>query len=197
MENKIQELTDKLYQEGVEKGELEAARIIREANEEKNNLLETAQKEAEEIIAKAQKTISELKNNTESELKLYANQAIEAIKTEITNLITDKVVSSTVSSSFEDKEFLRKVIFKLVSEWPKNENLTIATSDAEELKKYFELHAKELLDKGLKIEQVNGKNHSFTIAPADGTYKINFGEKEFIEYFKDFLRPQLIDLLFD
>jgi V/A-type H+-transporting ATPase subunit E len=53
-----------------------------------------------------------------------------------------------------------------------------------------------MLDSGLKIEEVNGKKHSFTIAPSDGSYKITFGEEEFIAYFKDFLRPHLVELLF-
>ena len=57
-------------------------------------------------------------------------------------------------------------------------------------------NAKYLLDKGVQIQQVNGKKASFTIAPADGSYKVSFGEEEFVEYFKEFLRPQLIDALF-
>jgi len=84
----------------------------------------------------------------------------------------------------------------LVSEWLKNEKVTISTENAATLKAYFEAHAKEILNQGLTIEQVNGKKHSFTIAPANGAYKINFGEEEFIEYFKEFLRPHLINMLF-
>jgi V/A-type H+-transporting ATPase subunit E len=64
------------------------------------------------------------------------------------------------------------------------------------LTKYFKAKAKELLDKGVQIEKVNGKPASFTIAPADGSYKVNFGEEEFIAYFKEFLRPQLVEMLF-
>ena len=47
-----------------------------------------------------------------------------------------------------------------------------------------------------KIEQVNGKKASFSIVPADGSYKVTFGEEEFVEFFKEFLRPQLIEMLF-
>ena len=39
MDTKIQELTDKIYREGVEKGNTEAERIISEANERKENIL--------------------------------------------------------------------------------------------------------------------------------------------------------------
>ena len=56
--------------------------------------------------------------------------------------------------------------------------------------------AKALLDKGVTIEQVNGKKAQFSIAPADGSYKVNFGEGEFEAFFKAFLRPQMVELLF-
>lgn len=196
MDNKIQALTEKLYNEGVEKGKQEASDIVERAKSEKEALLKSAQKEAEEIIAEARKRAAETKKNGESELKLYASQAVEALKSEIANLITDKIAKKSVHAAFEDKDFMQQLIMKLVSEWPKNERLVIGTSDAEALTKLFETKAKELLDKGVAIEKVNGKPASFTIAPADGSYKVNFGEKEFVDYFKEFLRPQLVELLF-
>ena len=48
----------------------------------------------------------------------------------------------------------------------------------------------------MKIEEVNGQKTLFTVAPADGSYKVNFGEAEFVEYFKNFLRPQLVEMIF-
>ena len=62
--------------------------------------------------------------------------------------------------------------------------------------KYFMKNAKDLLDKGVKIEGVKGSKVLFSISPADGSYKVNFGEEEFENYFKDFLRPQLVQMLF-
>ena len=77
-----------------------------------------------------------------------------------------------------------------------SEPIVISTGDAENLKAYFAKKAKGLLDKGVKIEQVNGIKTLFSISPADGSYKINFGEEEFMNYFKEFLRPQLLEMLF-
>ena len=196
METKIQELTEKLYLEGVERGNQEAERLIEEAHNRRKTMMEGAQEEAKELIAKAHKQADDLKKNTEAELKLYAAQAVDALKSAVANLLTDRLAGASVKTAFEQPDFMQQIILKMVSGWSQKEQLTIATEDAKALKLYFEAHANEVLNKGLKIEQVNGKKHSFTIAPADGTYKINFGEEEFIEYFKEFLRPQLIDLLF-
>lgn len=66
----------------------------------------------------------------------------------------------------------------------------------ESLKAYFAKEAKQVLDKGVKIEQVNGIQTLFTIAPQDGSYKVEFGKEQFESYFKAFLRPQLVDMLF-
>ena len=43
MENKIQELTDKIYREGVEKGNEEAQRLISNSQKEAQKLIEDAQ----------------------------------------------------------------------------------------------------------------------------------------------------------
>ena len=51
MENKIQELTDKIYREGVEKGNEEAQKLIVKAQEEAQKIVENAQKEADSIVA--------------------------------------------------------------------------------------------------------------------------------------------------
>ncbi|MDR0430853.1 MAG: hypothetical protein LBH58_10305 [Tannerellaceae bacterium] len=196
MDTKIQELTDKIYREGVEKGNEEANRIISEANTRKKTIIDDAEAEAKRIIAAAEKQASELKKNTEAELKLFATQSVEALKSEVTNLITGEITSSNVKTVAADKAFMQKVILEMAKEWCKNEGLTIRSSDAEELVKYFESNAKDLLNKGVKIEKVNGKDAAFTIVPADGSYKVTFGEEEFVSFFKEFLRPQLVEMLF-
>lgn len=196
MENKIQELTDKIYREGVEKGNEEAQRLISSAREEAAKIVEDARKEADSILVAARKSAAETAENTQSEIKLFAGQAVNALKSEITSLLNNQVVTEAVKGFIADKEYLNKFIVSLAAQWSVNEPIVISTSDAENLKKYFAVNAKALLDKGVKIEQVNGTKALFTISPADGSYKVNFGEEEFENYFKDFLRPQLVEMLF-
>lgn len=196
MENKIQELTDKIYREGVEKGNEEARKLIANAQDEAKKIVENARKEAEAIVAASHKSAEELAENTKSELKLFAGQAVNALKSEIATLVTDKIVDADVKAFAADKDYLNAFIVALASKWSVNEPIVISTADAEGLKKYFAAKAKALLDKGVKIEQVNGSKALFTVSPADGSYKVNFGEEEFMNYFKEFLRPQLVEMLF-
>ena len=192
----LQELTDKIYAEGVEKGNAQAQQIIDNANAKAAEIVAAAEKEAQAKIANAEKKAQELDKNTRAELKLFAEQSVNALKTEVTNLLTDKVASDSVKAATADPKFMQSIVAKLAQEMAKDGNVTIDAKDAEALKAYFAANAKDLLNKGVKIEEVKGIKTDFAIVPEKGGYKLNFGDKEFVEYFKEFLRPQLIELLF-
>ena len=196
MENKIQELTEKLLRDGVEKGNAEAEKIIEAANEKAAQIVADAKAKAEEIELAAQKNAKSMEENTKSEIKMYAAQALNALKSEVANVVGDKVVKEATAEVTSDKAFMNEFILKLAEKWSAGEDIVISTSDAESLKALFAKKAKALLDKGVKIEQVNGQKALFTLQPADCSYKVNFGEAEFEEYFKNFLRPQLVEMIF-
>lgn len=193
---KIQELTDKIFREGVEKGQAEAERIISEAKEQAAKIVADAKTQAEAIQQQTAKANRELEANTKSELRLYVGQSLNALKSEIANVVSNKIVKQAVAGLADDPDFLGKFAVTLAEKWSKNENIVISTTDAAALKSYFAKEAKALLDKGVKIEQVNGQKALFSIQPADGSYRVDFGKEEFEGFFKSFLRPQLIDMLF-
>ena len=195
MENKIQELTEKIYAEGVEKGKVEAERLVEEAKAKAATILKEAQAEAEAIVANAEKKATELDANAHSEIKLYGAQALGALKSEVANIVTDTVIKAAVKDALT-ADTMKAVLVKIAERWSANEQIVISTSEAAELKAYFTKNAKALLDKGVEIKQVNGLKTAFSIAPADGSYKVNFGEAEFEAFFKAFLRPQMVELLF-
>ncbi len=194
MDNKIQELTEKIFNEGVEKGRTEAERLVAEANAKAAEIVKAAEAKAQEILAEAGKAAEELNANTRSELKLYGGQAIGAMKSEIATLVTDTVVKESLNKAFGDN-LLKEVILKIAERWNSDEQLVISAAEAEELKAFFAAKAKALLDKGVEIKQINGVK-GFTVSPADGSYKVNFGEAEFETFLKSFLRPQMVELLF-
>ena len=194
--DKIRELTSKLYEEGVKKGNAEAEKIIAEAEKKEKQILDDANSKAQQIIDAAKKKSTEVNNNAESELKLYASQALEGLKTEVTNIITEKIATHSVKAAVEDKEFMQKLITSLMQNWAQKQTMVVSVENKDELESYIKANAKELLDNKLKIESVNGIKTGFVIGPDDGTYKVKFGEDEFVEYFKEFLRPQIQQLLF-
>lgn len=193
---KIQELTEKIYREGVEKGQAEADRIVQEAKDAAAKIIADARQKAAEIEADGKKAAEEMETNTKNELKLYTAQSLSALKSEVANVLTATTVGQAVDKLVTDKDFLCKFTVALAGKWVEDEPIVIESADADALKAYFAKEAKEILDKGVSIEKVNGRAALFTIQPVDGSYKVSFGKEEFEDYFKSFLRPQLVQMLF-
>lgn len=149
--DKIQELTSKLYTEGVEKGKEEAKKIVATAREQEQRILGEARAKADEMLSSAEKESAALKKHTEAELKLYATQTSEALKTEIINLVTDKLTTSQVSAAVNDSAFMQQLILEMVQNWSKNEIVTVEVENPDALESFIASQAKKILDQGLKI----------------------------------------------
>ena len=196
MDSQIQALTEKVYQEGVLKGEQEAAKILADANAQAEQVERDARARAEQIIAEAQRSASELKSNTERELKLNASKLIEATKASIVDVLAGRIAGDSVQALTANPELLQRVVLEIAKGFDLKHGVEITSSQAEELKAYFAQNAKALLEEGLTIKQVAGKATQYTIRPQNGSFKVEIGEQEFVEFFKSILRPQLAQELF-
>ena len=192
----LSELTNKIYAEGVEKGNQEAQRILDEANAKAAQIVAKAEKEAADKVAKAEKKAQELDAHTKAELKLYTEQALNALKTAVVDLLNGEIVKNNVKAATTDAKFMQSVILQMATSMAKDGDVRIEAKDAEALRKYFAANAKDVLTKGIKIEEVKGLKTDFQIVSEKAGYKLAFGEAEFEAFFKAFLRPQLIELLF-
>lgn len=196
MDSQIQALTEKVYQEGVLKGEQEAAKILADANAQAEQVERDARIRAEQIIAEAQRSASELKSNTERELKLNASKLIEATKASIVDVLAGRIAGDSVQALTANPELLQRVVLEIAKGFDLKHGVEITSNQAEELKAYFAQNAKALLEEGLTIKQVAGKATQYTIRPQNGSFKVEIGEQEFVELFKSILRPQLAQELF-
>lgn len=192
----LSELTNKIYAEGVEKGNQEARRILDEANIKAAEIVAKAEKEAADTLYKAEKKAAELDAHTKAELKLYTEQAFNALKTAVVDLINGAVVKENIKAATADSKFMQSVILQMATSMAKEGEVRIEAKDAEALRKYFAANAKDALSKGIKIDEVKGMKTDFQIVSEKAGYKLSFGAEEFETFFKAFLRPQLVELLF-
>jgi V/A-type H+/Na+-transporting ATPase subunit E len=201
MEGKLQELTNKIYQEGVEKARKEAAEILAQAEQQANHLLNEARREAERSRVKAEEDAKELRSNVISELQLSARQAISVLRQEISGLVSARMLSQPLDEAFSDKEFLQKLIETAVNKWnPGGENgglqVSLPESEREALGKYLEKRLPQHLDKGLQLRFDDRLQSGFRIGPADGSYVISFTPEDFDQFFRQYLRAHTSRLLF-
>lgn len=200
MQSKLQELTEKIFQEGVEKGNAEAQQIVDIAKSEANKIIENAKKEAEAIVDEAKKKAIETKTNTESELKLSGKQAVNALKQQVVDMVNGEITKVAVDKAF-DKDFTKKIIDTTLANWAKSNqsmdlSILLPAKDEKALTDYFNKEAKQYLDKGITIQFDPSLKAGFQLGPKDGSYKVSFSDEDFINFFKQHLRPKLVDILF-
>ena len=112
MENKLQALTDKLYQDGLSKGKEEGERLLQEAKAQAARLLDQAREEAGGIVEKARKEAEDIRNNTLTEIKITSRQMISALKEEVENTLMKRSIAPALHSAMEQVEFVQMVILK-------------------------------------------------------------------------------------
>jgi V/A-type H+-transporting ATPase subunit E len=193
---KLEEITNRIYAEGVEKGNAEAKVIIDQAQDKAAAIIAEAEQKAQQLMANAEQKAAELDKNTRSELRMFAEQSVNALRTEVANLITGQIAADSVKAATADKAFMQGIITKMAENMAKNGEVIIDAKDAAALQAYFAANAKDLLNKGVRIQEVKGLKTDFQIRPEKGGYKLAFGDAEFVAYFKEFIRPQLVEMLF-
>ena len=202
MENKLQELTQKLYNEGVEKANVEAEKILADAKAEAEKLKQNAEKDAQKIITDAEQKSVEIKKNVDAELNLAAKQTVRAVKQQITDMIVSNVIDEPVKKSFDEVKFVKEIIETVVKNWDSKKGEAIDLSvllpaDLEkEFSKFFTAKSGKELNANLELSFSDSIKGGFKVGPADGSYKISFSEEDFENFFKSYLRPKTIEILY-
>lgn len=200
MENKLDVLTKKLYEEGVDKANREAEKIMAKAKEEAAKLIADAEAKVKEMKAGAEADIENLKKKAESEMALSARQAITALKQSVTNLISGEVAGEIVKSGFKDEAFVQELLVEIVKKWDVasgNLNLELILSESEKanFQKFVAAKYKDLLDRGLEIKTGNTED-AFVIQPKEGGYQVAFSEELFEAFFNQYMRSFTKTLLY-
>ena len=127
MENKLKELTERLYGEGLEKGRVEADRLVAEAKEKAAAILAEANAEAEKIVKKAEAKAADTEKNSMTEIQLAGRQAVAKIKSELAGVIIAKSSSEAVKAACVDAEFVKKMLLEVAKNWSGNAALLNST----------------------------------------------------------------------
>ena len=200
MQNKLQELTDKLYNEGLSKGKQEGEEILAKAKAQAEEIIAKAQAEAAQILAAAQKQAEEVKTKTASDVKMAASQSIAATRKEIETLIVGKMTDEAVKKALSTPDFIKEIIKAVAEKFTTDGPVELALILPESLKKDLEpFVTKELatiLNAGVEASFSKKVSGGFKIGPKEGSYFISFTEETFNQLISEYLRPTTKKLLF-
>ncbi len=203
MTDKIQEITQKIYNEGVIKAKQDADQIIAEARKKAEEIIHSAQTMQDEIIAKAQKQADEIKRKTETEMQLAARQFTSSLKQKITKTITLSQVDGPIERTLNDVDFVKKMILIILNNWnpesseDPNLKLLLPEKEEKEFSAFFDSKINETLNKSIEVRFDEKLKTGFKIGPKDGSYILSFTDKDFENYFKGYFKDRTKRLLFE
>ena len=188
MQDKLQELTEKLYNEGLSKG--------------KQELIAKANSDAAAIKAAALKEADELKTKITGDVKMAALQSVTATRQTIENLVVSKMTDKETTSALSSADFVKQVIetvaksFSPADQDPVDIALILPENMKKELTPFVTRDLSKILNAGVTATFSKKITGGFTIGPKDGGYFLSFTDETFKELICEYLRPATRRLLF-
>lgn len=196
--NNLELITDKIYQEGIERAEKDSKVIISKAETQAKQVLEEAKSEAHEVLEDAQREAERVKKSIENELRLKSKQLIADLKTEVHQILSQQIVEKGTKQAFADVDFLKSAIKQAISCWKPNDKLELILPDKlkNELDQAF-IHSIQNESKDLSVTFSDMLSQGFRITEIEKGYQISFSEEDFNLLFSSYLQRQTNQLLFN
>lgn len=196
MQNKLQELTEKLYSEGLSKGKQEAEEMKAKAKKEAADIILMAKEESKQIIANARKEAEDIKIKLLNEVKMASKQSMSALKKQIETLVISKAIDKQTSTALTDTDLIKNILKAAVSAFNPNSELSADLSVLlpESMQKQLDSFIKNEIQKEfngeIEVKFDKKMTTGFKIGPKDESYVVSFTDKDFQELLGSYLRPK-------
>ncbi|MBR5585168.1 MAG: hypothetical protein IKT66_00730 [Alistipes sp.] len=199
--NKLHELTQKLYNDGLEKGRSEAERLVAEAKEQAAKIIADAKAEAEAMTKAAEVRAEDIAKNAMTEITLAGRQAVAKIKSELAEAVIMKSAGAAVKAATMDAEFIKDMLLAVAQNW------NAATVDVSlvallpeerraELDAAISKCAAECAKAGIEVGYSKAVKNGFKLGEKGGGYYIAFTDESFDALLKEYLREKVSNMLF-
>ena len=195
-------MTQKLDDEGLEKGRAEADRLEAEARSKADKIVYEAKAEAEEIVRKAQAKAEDVEKNTLTEIALAGKQAVARIKSEIAELIVAKAAGTGVAEAALDPEFIKEMLLAVAKNWNGADagkvelKALLPEGERAKLDAAFGKSAQELLAAGIEVGYSKEVKTGFKVGAKEGGYYLSFSDADMEALLGEYLREKVSRMLF-
>ena len=200
MADKLQELTEKLYNEGLSKGRLEGERILAEAKAQAEEIIAAARAEAKSLVDRADKEAEDLRGKVRSDLRMASEQCLQATRKDIENILVKETGSDKVKAALAEPEFLKSIISAVAERFSATEAadlaLVLPQNLKDELEPWVAGELSKALQKGVKADFSKKIAGGFTIGPKDGSWFVSLTDETFASLIGEYMRPVTKKLLF-
>jgi V/A-type H+-transporting ATPase subunit E len=199
--NKLQELTQKLYNEGLERGRAEAERLVAEAKESAAKIIAEAKAEAETIAKAAEDRAEDIAKNAMADIALAGRQAMTKVKAELAEAVIMKTTGAAVKAATADSAFVKDMLLAMANNWTSSTvdvslKALLPEEKRAELDAVMQASAAELAKAGIEVGYTKDIKTGFKLGEKNGGYYIAFTDESFDALFKEYLREKVSNILF-
>lgn len=197
MDTKLQELTDKIYREGIEKANEEKGKMLEEAREYASRIREEAEQERSRILDEARKESDGLKERTAAEIRMVAGNALAALKKDIRELLHYAAVEQPVGETLSNENNLKEIIVKALSQLNDDGSAKVMLPDSmtEKARNTVREGIRASLQKEPEIESSSDLFNGFAIRKGETGYYISFTDADFASLLEKCFNEEMNQLL--
>jgi len=195
MEVQVQELIDKIKNDGIKTANNEAGKIKADAEAEAKRIVDFAKKEANDIISKSKQEAEQAEKAGTAALQQASRNLILAFKDEIQTLL-NKIVNENVSANY-NADVIKSALPEILKNWAKNDNISVILPENElsKLQAFFTDKLKDELGKGIELKSNRKLSCGFNITNKDGSVYYDFSSEAVAGLLSSYLNPKLAGIL--
>lgn len=183
MENTLERLVDRIYNEGISRADDRAASIISAAEANAKDILAKADAEASRRLKDAADLAAKTIQDTQVELQGLAARALAELRRNISALLVRNSLEQPLGALLADVDFVKTLIIELISNHSADD-LTIILP-MEKRDSISDELSKNMAAKLPNLEIIAGHIKNGFIVKAKNTgFEIEFTEESFIEFLK-------------
>ena len=199
MEVQLQDLVEKIKQDGIASAEQQAAGIIAEAEKRAKAIVADAEKEAETLLKKAETESERFTNASGAAVKQACRNALIAFREGVIDSLDALIKTETAAAYTSD--VLKTLIPEAVKGWIKTNkadvSVILAPEDAKKLENALQAAFKKEIEKGIELKSDAQLSGGFRIGVKDGSAYYDFSAEAVADLFSAYISSRAASLLKD
>lgn len=197
MDIRVQELLERIKQDGVNEAKAQADAILKEAEAKKAAIIADAEKQAEFIINRAKEEAKNTEAASRTALVQASRDLLNSFKEQILSLV-HKIIALKVKEAYTI-DVLKKAIPLVLEQWAKessvNSIVMIPEQEKHAIEAYIKQELADLVKKGLEIKPVKSIAAGFRVGEKDGSAYYDCSAEAVAELFGAFVNDKLKSIM--
>lgn len=197
MDIQVQELIDKIKQDGIENASKAAQSLRDEAEVQAQKIVEKAKAEATKLVEAAQAEVARIKTTSQAALEQAARNAILSLQAKIQEIFTLVIQSdsATALNSSALNTLAPEILGKLLASGQEVGELLLSEGDFSKLEASLRSSLSKELSKGMEIKPVKDLDAGLRIVAKDGGAYWDFSAQSLANILATWLNPRLAETM--